>query len=727
MLKPIYSLVALAVGAALVPAVAEEAQTDVAKELEVIVVSGSRIEKPLKDVAGSISVTTQDELEKQVVTDMNQLFRYDPSIQVTGSVGGAQNFIVRGMGSNRVLMIKDGMRMNEGYGANGLNDIVGRGFIDTDTLKRVEVAKGASSSLYGSDALGGIVVFTTKDASDYLQADEKLAGKIRFSYSDISEQSSIGGTLAAITGSVEHLISATARRGEEQQNYYSTREPFDIDSESLLYKAKFNINSTDSLTFTADIWNQESTGDRADGLLAYFRGLAQFGYNIVEESLTSEKEVQSFKLNYRSEASRALYDYLDVSIYSNTSKQTDTEYGFLDINAPMFGTVQKRHMWRTGVFKQETIGFLSSAAKKLNDTHTLGFGVDVESTDSQRTEHAYRVAEGVDTPLMDTETNKFPKNETLRYGAYLNDTISLLDGKLDIVPGMRFDRYEMDPNGALKTDGTTFNSIKEDKLSLNFGAIYYINPELSVYAQYGQGFKVPAYDLAYIEHDNQPTSTYRYTIVPNEDLAPEESDTYEVGLRGHLGSVAFTTALFYNKFDNFLETQLINSTRVTDANGVFQYMHDTFHYHNIDAVTIKGAELSLTYFATDALSVFGRASYQHGKNDMTGDYLTTISPLSGVVGVSYQGNNWSSDLVTSWAARMTKVNEGSAVTPGYATMDWLFNYDFTEAFKLNLAVYNLADRKYLSANSVAGHAETDDVTSLMQPGRTFNVSLSYQF
>src|SRR5699024_12656546 len=66
------------------------------------------------------------------------------------------------------MMVKDGMRMNEGYGAAGINDVVGRGFIDMDTVKQVEVAKGAASSLYGADAMGGIVAFQTNDAADLL-------------------------------------------------------------------------------------------------------------------------------------------------------------------------------------------------------------------------------------------------------------------------------------------------------------------------------------------------------------------------------------------------------------------------------------------------------------------------------------------------------------------------------------------------------------------------------
>jgi len=168
----IAALFALGANAVLAQDVSEEGAEEEAVELDKVVVVGGRVEQSIEDVAGSISVMTSEDIENEMVSDMSQLFRYEPGIDVTGSNGTAQNFVVRGMGADRVMMIKDGMRMNEGYGADGENDVVGRGFIDVDTVKQVEVAKGAASSLYGADALGGIVAFATKDAGDLLGAGD---------------------------------------------------------------------------------------------------------------------------------------------------------------------------------------------------------------------------------------------------------------------------------------------------------------------------------------------------------------------------------------------------------------------------------------------------------------------------------------------------------------------------------------------------------------------------
>ncbi len=729
MRTPTKSMLSLAITAAIsLPSISyadEMASNNVAQELEIIVVSGTKTEKPLKDVAGSISVVTSEEIEKQVVSDMNQLFKYDPSVQVTGTAGGAQNIVVRGMGSDRILMIKDGMRMNEGYGANGLNDIVGRGFIDTDTLKQVEVAKGAASSLYGSDALGGMVVFTTKDASDYLQDGETIASTIKAGYANNTNQTNLSSTLALKSGDFEHLINVGLRDGEEEQNYYGSEAPFTIESHSVLYKAKYALDDEQALHFSADLWEQTTKGDSADGLLAYFRGLEEYGYNVETENSTSEKSTDSFKLSYNSDRELAFADIINVSVYHTKSTQDDEEYAFLDINAPMFGVVEQRQMWKTGIYQQTTNGLLSNASKKLNNMHTIGYGVDIESTNSKRTVHEYREVEGA--PTKDVITNKFPENDTFRAGLFINDEIKLLDGSLVVTPGVRFDKYEMDPNGALKETGEEFAIIDETNASFNFGALYYLSDTLSAFFQYGQGFKVPAYDLAYIEHSLQPASEYKYNIIPADDLSPEKSDSYEIGLRGHFGNLAFTSAIFHNKYDDFLSTELLKRDMVMNDDGSFSHIEDTFQYQNIESVTIKGAELGLTYYIGDNYALFANAAYQDGKNDLTDEYISSISPLSGNIGVNFEFDKVSSDVIVNWAKRMTKVNEGKAEVAGYGTLDWQVNYQLNERLTANFAVNNLFGKEYVKYNNVAGHSDGANMSQMTEPGRHLAMSVRYQF
>ena len=692
-------------------------------DFERIVISGTKTEKPLKDVAGSISVITEQDIERQLVTDMNQLFKYDPSVQVTGSTGGAQNIIVRGMGGDRVLMIKDGMRMNEGYGANGLNDIVGRGFIETDTLKQVEVAKGASSSLYGSDALGGIVVFTTKDASDYLEEGETFAGNVKAGYTDDGKQSHIGTTFALATGDFEQVLNLNYRSGEETQNYAGTKPSLDIESTSIFYKAKFNFNADTYLSFTADIWNQDVAGDVAYGLLSGFRDLN--GYDVVEENSESEKDNQSFLLRFHSENETAFYDMLNVSLYVNTSEQEDIEYSQLDIDANYgYPLVEIRDMWKTSVYKQETVGFLSNASLAFNDIHTIGYGLDVEQSTSSRTENKLYSVEGTPKNGYPKETDKFPETDVFRAGFFINDEISLLDGNLLITPGARFDTYQMDANGALKEDGKAYQDFDESHVSLSIGGLYKFTNTIAGFAQYGQGFKVPAYDLAYIEHDN---SMAGYKIVPSDDLAPEESDNFEIGLRGHTGDFFFSTAVYYSTFDNFLETEVIGHETITDPYTGQDMIVEINQYQNIASVTLKGIEASVRYHLNDSFSVFANAAYQDGKNDVTGEYLTSISPLSGITGVSYEVDALSAELILNWATRMEKVNEGHTDVAGYGTVDFLTSYQVSDEFRVNLAITNITDKEYVRYLNGAGHKDISTLSDVTEAGRGFSVSMRYDF
>lgn len=727
MFKPKRTLVASAISSSLVLAPAAMAEMSAEKVLEddfeVIVVSGSRTEKPLKDVAGSISVITEEELEKQVVSDMSQLFKYDPSVQVSGSAGGAQNIIVRGMGGDRVLMIKDGMRMNEGYGADGLNDIVGRGFIDTDTLKQVEVAKGAASSLYGSDALGGIVVFTTKDASDYLEDGEKVGGKVKVGNTSNGKATNIGATLALETGDFEHLLNVSARKGNEEQNFDGTKPALDVASQSVLYKAKYNIDELQSLHFTADFWQQKVDGDIAHGLLNHFRGLD--GYDILQESSENDKDNLSLQVRYHSESQTPFYDLLNVSVYQNHTKQTDVEYGQIDIDANFgYPLVELRDMWKTAVYEQKTTGFLSNASKELNSQHTLGYGLDIEQSTSTRTEEKLYSVEGTPKPGYPQFSDKFPETDVFRAGLFVNDEITLMDGDLTVTPGARLDTYKMDPNGATKEDGTAYKKFDESNISFNLGALYRINSDISAFFQYGQGFKVPAYDLAYLNHDN---SVYGYKIIPSDDLSPEKSDTFELGIRGSVEDLTFSAAIHYSKYKDFLATKLVDvETSINRYTGQEAQVL-VYQYQNIDSVSIKGLEVATNYYVNDNVSAFANAAYTDGKDDNTGEYITSISPLSGVAGIKYEQEKLSTELVMNWASRMTKVAEGNVEIPGYGTIDILASYEINDDLKVNFAINNLLDKKYVKYINGAGHKTNETLEDLTEPGRNISASISYQF
>ncbi|MGL4714958.1 MAG: TonB-dependent receptor plug domain-containing protein, partial [Aeromonas sp.] len=237
------SLVALAVAASLSSQVfAASQQAD-----EVMVVSGSRMEQKLEDVSGPITVITAQQIEEQVVTNVADLFRYEPGVTVLGGQGDAQTFVIRGMGENRVKVVRDGVRQNDAYSKGG----VGQSYFDTDMIKQVEVAKGPASAAYGSDALGGVIAITTKDASDFLKGKDSYLD-VTSGYASSSHQKMAGLTGALRTGEVENLLRYTWREGGVTQNFDSSKSDFDIGTHALLLKSKWNLSDEQFLKLTVD-------------------------------------------------------------------------------------------------------------------------------------------------------------------------------------------------------------------------------------------------------------------------------------------------------------------------------------------------------------------------------------------------------------------------------------------------------------------------------------------
>jgi hemoglobin/transferrin/lactoferrin receptor protein len=738
--KPDLSSLAFGVATALFAmgsstAVAQDAaQSDDAEEIERIVVTGSRFEQNIEDVAGSISVMTDIEIENQMVTDMSQLFRYEPGIYVSGSKGSAQNIIVRGMGADRVMMTKDGMRMNEGYGADGLNDVVGRGFIDMDTVKQVEVAKGATSSLYGADALGGIVAFVTKDASDFLR-DSDFYADMGATYDGPSSETGLGVLTAFRLGSLNTMVSYKDRSGNETANFTDEREHADIDSTNLLVKADYVINDVRTLTFSFEQYEQEVLRPDTGEPKGDYLGLGGWTINL-EESF-NEKTNDSYRMRYRAnDAGVAYYDNLDASVYLNETEQSDLFHLNHDTPAPM-GPGGSRDQIKTDLFAQETTGVTFAFGKQLGSAetaHHVSYGFDWDMTESYRPRREQRI-QSDGTVTRDDLSAPFPKNDTERLGIYLQDAIEM-SGGLSLVPGLRYDYYSMEP----KSDDGYHNStgdaaelaekITDNHVSFRLGLLQEISGDLTFYAQYAQGFKVPPYDLAYFYFDHVAFSGNGIRIVPSADLVPEESDTYEIGIRGSVGDLDYDLSAYKAEYDNFIQIAYVET--VSEINTDFGFPLpldvDVFQYQNIEAADISGIEFRLNYSVSDDFNLFLNGEWMDSEDLSTGEQLTTIRPLSGTLGATWSRNRFAFDAMLKWADSMDKHPEGAFTTDSYTTLDLFARFAVSDKFSLGVGVLNAFDEDYIEYSSIAGIPDDGrDLTLYSEPGRSISANMKYRF
>ena len=150
--KPIFLLLAMSAGA--------QAGED-AVPLETMVITANRTETKEKEVGSSLTVITADEIQKRQVLTVAEALRLVPGIDVinSGGLGRMTNVYSRGANAGQTLVLVDMVEMNDPASANGAFDFAN---LMVDNIDRIEVLRGGESSLYGSDAIGGVINIITK-------------------------------------------------------------------------------------------------------------------------------------------------------------------------------------------------------------------------------------------------------------------------------------------------------------------------------------------------------------------------------------------------------------------------------------------------------------------------------------------------------------------------------------------------------------------------------------
>ena len=746
------NLLSTAIAAALIPqAVASEVQTTEPTFHEIIVISGSRMEQTLDQVAGSILVIDEDAIEKSMSNDFGSLFRNESAIGVKGGAGKPTTVTIRGIGGNRVMMVKDGVRVNNQYasplgpGAEG----TGRGLTEVQSLKQVEVVKAAASTMYGSDALGGVVVMRTKDASDYLMGDDYYVS-MNAGYAGINNEYTAGFTSAAAYGGFENLLTYQHRKGEELPNYFDTQPDSDLVQDNVLFKSKYHFNDYTSVQLTLDYLEQT---------------LKRWEYdfdkdNALKENIDTDRDTQVINgaLQLVSSKPTQMHDTLTVTAYFGQTEQLEHRDYFESIGAKpqqVYGLSEVRDY----SFEDQRIGINSTFSKYIGGDsygHQLTYGLDYEfSSMSRHREVNDIVTDETNTPFT------FATTDSQRLGIFVQDDVTLLDGDLNLIAGLRYDYFDNTPDQQQAVDAgkdaADFQTMSDNFWSPKVGLVYQLSDSVSVYGQYAYGYKMPTPDQKWGELEVDAGSMTDVIIQANYELESEQSHTWEIGVRGEHSDTQYELTTFYTLAKDFIDWQYV-SFKPPVFFPAMKPMEFKYQYFNREEVILYGAEAQINHWLSDSIELWGNISYTYGE-DENGDYLNSVSPLKGNAGI-----NWYTDIATMeadfgavvrWADDMSRTNDivlaeddicamGMCIpkeqfnevygTAGYAVMDLTFGLRINENWKLRAGVYNLFDKEYIDYADVAGQSvfllgasmdlEKEDFT---QPGRYLNVSINYQF
>ncbi|MFM5557432.1 TonB-dependent hemoglobin/transferrin/lactoferrin family receptor [Aeromonas rivipollensis] len=681
---------------------------------ETIVVKGQRIEQKLSDVSGSITVITEEELDRQVATELTDVFKNEPGVSVTGSAGRPQNIIIRGMGGNRVLIIKDGVRVSDGFGADDLNDKVGRFSFDLDDVKQIEVAKGAGSSLHGSDAIGGTIVISTKQPEDYLQGqDAYLGGKVLQDGS--SDKQKLSATGAARVLDSEHLLRVSGWQGHETANYDESRIPADLDGLSASTSSRFPLSDHHLLRLELDYFEDNARRDQGPREVPQPDGKWQ----VRQYHEQGSQRTQGGKLGWEaSDLGSLLADQFTWSLYGNHSKNSTNKRSLLQ-NDLLSGYPRYRSERELSTFTEDRVGSELDVRRDLvtgDLAHKLSYGVELERTRHERPVEKLSLEAGVPQP---SQSEPFSSARTDRAGVWLGDVATL--GRWQFTPTLRMDHQWLRPQDGNQGENHSWH------LSPSLATSYRVNEQWRSWLSYANGFRAPSYDKVY---GNIPHyfALPPFQIIANTDLKEETSHSFEWGLSGEGESWSIKPALFYNRYYNFIDWREVG-LRLSDGVILRQY-------RNVAKAETWGAEIAASYWLTQEWELATKLGWVDGE-DSQGEALRTLTPLEGNTRLSYQTNDWSLGVQADYAAAMdrvpscgnslTKRQDACLASAGWfslaMTADWLI----TDALKVNLKLDNLFDTRYTRYQDVAGLEAGTDAGLFTQSGRTFSASLRYTF
>lgn len=647
-----------------------------------IVVTASSIATTVQDAPASISVIDGETVAEKGGRDLTDALRVVPGLNVGFGSDGTKGISIRGLSSGYTLILVDGKRVNASNSFlrhyNGDLD-----WVPTDAIEKIEVVRGPMSTLYGSDAMGGVVNIITKKGTDVWTGSLTTATDIP-EHSDTGESRSITGYLSGPLARNLTLSAWGNYKKKDPNEDVANADGTAIDGAEGTKNTNGNVRLDWSPT-DAQRWEFEGGYDKQD----YLAGDDTDGSStVVRRNTLSARNVT--ELGWATWTSTLAYEKARNWSASSVSRGSVVPESTISYETLTFETLLNSEAQVGGRLLQYTLG-ASAMREEIDDPVNLG-------QDDPTTGAATSPSASVDTSALFAE---------LRYE--LTDRASLTGG-------LRIDHHE------------EFGTHASPRLYLN----YALTDSLMLKAGWAQAFKAP--DLRQTNPGWGTRSRGRGCqpfagpcwMVGNPDLQPETSDTYEIGLN-YQGANGVDAELTY--FRNDIEDMIAvvgPSLGTIDIGGVDYAIYER---GNIDTATTSGFEGGLSLPLTDTLTWRNTFTYimESEQEYKTPEGATLRRPLSATPEISA-----TSELM--WAARhdldlsATVTHVGKQVE--FENADTLSSGSNVEAYTMvGLgATYTPADNVTVRAAVRNLFNEQPDFESgYREDGRLFALSLTTSF
>jgi hemoglobin/transferrin/lactoferrin receptor protein len=714
-------------------------------ELEEVTVYARRL-VPVTRVAATVTVISDEQIQQTLAGDVKQMVRYEPGLSVRSDPFrfGLDTFTVRGMTGNRVAVEVDGIPSAPGFAIGSYSDS-GRSFVDLAFVQRVEILRGPASSLYGSDAIGGVVAMSTLKPGTLLAggANAGLRSEAGYDSSDDGWHAAVIG--ASQMGPADVVLGYVHRQGHEADTTANvTPDPRDYGADSILATAQFDSMPGGALTVTAEGGRIRQTTDvNAWELLAGSR----FANTVV---LKGDDTGERFRTSLAQKlGATAAYDSVNWIAYwqgTNTRQDTYEQRRAIPAPPPRPGRppgedTPPQQLDRLFRFEERVLGAGFTAVKDIGRdgiSHNIVYGLEFSGTRLEE------IRNGTVTDLPDGEPEKtilgetyplrdFPNSDVVEAGAFAQDEIRFGEGRWSVIPALRVDYYDLSPkpDSIYREDYPHYpvTGLNDTSISPKLGLARRFGNSLTAYFQYSNGFRAPPPEDVNISLE---VPLFNFRAIPNPDLKPEKSNGYELGLRYESGALAFTASGYWTDYDDFIESK-VN----LGADPVTQVI--IFQSQNIARARIYGTEVGMTARAgewTQALAGWTArlsGAWSRGEDLDRNQPINSVDPGSALLSLAYDAPSgaWRGELVTTSVAAKREVDRSRVNlyrTDSYVTLDLLGQANLGGGLTLDAGLFNLTNQDYIEWADVRGRPVGDPlIPYYTRPGRSISVTLHWRY
>ena len=707
--------------------------TETPLSIDEVVISVNRWEQVKTEIPFKIQqISSADIMQNQPQTAAD-LLGSTSGVYIQKSQMGGGSPMIRGFSANRLLLVVDGIRMNNAiYRSGNLHNVIS---LDASSVQQAEVIFGPGSVIYGSDALGGVMSFNT--LVPRLSTSEKTEQKSRMMlrYSSANQEKMVHGDFSLGNRKWAALLSTTytdfddLRMGSHGPGEYLRPEyvvPGKIPEEDAVFEnenpqiqnpvgynqlnlmGKIRYRPSSHTDFTLGVHHSQSSDiPRYDRLVIYHNNALQYArwhygpqkWSLASGKLEYRKEHLLFdKINFLTGFQNYSESRNDRKLYDSRLNSRKEDLHIYSLNMDLGKTIKQSHELFYGV------------EGLYNQVNSAGTARNIQNGDSENI--APRYPDGSEyASLAGYFSWKFILNEYLNVQAGTRFTHTRLSGKFDR------DYYAFPFEGF---------DMKNSAVNGNAGIVWHPTLAWQINLTASTGFRSPNIDDVAKVFDSEPGNV----VAPNPGLKPEYARNIEAGIIHHSGRTKLELSVFYTNLKDAMVRRdfQLNGRDSIVYDGIMSKVEALV---NAQSANIYGGSFWVEYFIAPGFTSQSELTFIHGK-DSDGFPLRHVPPVFGRSHLKFEKKSVFLNLFVDFSGKFDFYQlapeeqekphlyaidkNGNPWSPKWCTLNLKGNYQLNPVFTLSGGIENILNKRYRTYSS-----------GIVAPGRNFFFSLGIHF